>query len=240
MDRSFVIAHISDLHLDGSGRLLATIEALGAAIREKMADFADIPDRILLITGDLVNDPTPRALDEALAVIASVPADRPVHRYPGDRRQPRCQAAEPARRPPRCLRLSASAANLEERLLPPGRPGSGAAGFQQREPHGARERHYRSERLQCHGRRFRPAQRRARRQPWLVRTRRLRRAGGKSGARAGDAPSSAAAGNRRREAVSRRPGRAADVSRRARDLSSRRPLRSTSIWFCTGTGTSRD
>lgn len=71
MDRSFVIAHISDLHLDGSGRLLATIEALGAAIREKMAGFADIPDRILLITGDLVNDPTPRALDEALAVIAS-------------------------------------------------------------------------------------------------------------------------------------------------------------------------
>ena len=36
-----------------------------------MADFADVPDRILLITGDLVDDPTPRALDEALAVIAS-------------------------------------------------------------------------------------------------------------------------------------------------------------------------
>ncbi|WP_441238597.1 metallophosphoesterase family protein [Bradyrhizobium sp. 930_D9_N1_4] len=71
MDRSFVIAQISDLHLDGSGRLLATIEALGAAIREGMAGFADIPDRILLITGDLVDDPTPRALDEALAVMAS-------------------------------------------------------------------------------------------------------------------------------------------------------------------------
>lgn len=71
MDRSFVIAQISDLHLDGSGRLLATIEALGAAIREGMAGFADIPDRILLITGDLVDDPTPRALDEALAVITS-------------------------------------------------------------------------------------------------------------------------------------------------------------------------
>ncbi|MGX1317256.1 Icc protein [Bradyrhizobium sp. USDA 377] len=71
MDRSFVIAQISDLHLDGSGRLLAAIEALGAALRERMADFADIPDRILLITGDLVDDPTPRALDEALAVIAS-------------------------------------------------------------------------------------------------------------------------------------------------------------------------
>lgn len=68
MDRSFVIA---DLHLDGSGRLLATIETLNAAIRERMADFADVPDRILLITGDLVDDPTPRALDEALAVIAS-------------------------------------------------------------------------------------------------------------------------------------------------------------------------
>ena len=71
MDRSFVIAQISDLHLDGSGRLLATVEALTGAIRERMADFADVPDRILLITGDLVNDPTPRALDEALAVIAS-------------------------------------------------------------------------------------------------------------------------------------------------------------------------
>ncbi|WP_314948542.1 metallophosphoesterase [Bradyrhizobium cosmicum] len=71
MDRSFVIAQISDLHLDGSGRLLATIEALSAAIRKGMADYADIPDRILLITGDLVDDPTPRALDEALAVIAS-------------------------------------------------------------------------------------------------------------------------------------------------------------------------
>ncbi|MBW7969284.1 metallophosphoesterase [Bradyrhizobium sp. BR 10289] len=71
MDRSFVIAQISDLHLDGSGRLLAAIEALSAALRERMAEFADVPDRILLITGDLVDDPTPRALDEALAVIAS-------------------------------------------------------------------------------------------------------------------------------------------------------------------------
>ncbi|QPF92677.1 metallophosphoesterase family protein [Bradyrhizobium commune] len=72
MDRSFVIAQISDLHLDGSGRLLATVEALVDSLRERMADFADVPDRILLITGDLVNDPTPRALDEALAVIASL------------------------------------------------------------------------------------------------------------------------------------------------------------------------
>ncbi|MGY4509920.1 metallophosphoesterase family protein [Bradyrhizobium sp. USDA 3650] len=71
MDRSFVIVQISDLHLDGSGRLLATIETLNAAIRERMADFADVPDRILLITGDIVDDPTPPALDEALAVIAS-------------------------------------------------------------------------------------------------------------------------------------------------------------------------
>lgn len=71
MDRSFDIAQISDLHLDGSGRLLATIGALIAALRERMAEFADVPDRILLITGDLVDDPTPRALDEALAVIAS-------------------------------------------------------------------------------------------------------------------------------------------------------------------------
>jgi len=71
MDRSFVIAQISDLHLDGSGRLLATIEALTAALRERMAGFADVPDRILLITGDIVDDPTPRALEEAVAVIAS-------------------------------------------------------------------------------------------------------------------------------------------------------------------------
>ncbi|MGY3404356.1 putative MPP superfamily phosphohydrolase [Bradyrhizobium sp. GM5.1] len=71
MDRSFVIVQISDLHLDGSGRLLATIETLNAAIRERMADFADVPDRILLITGDIVDDPAPPALDEAIAVIAS-------------------------------------------------------------------------------------------------------------------------------------------------------------------------
>jgi hypothetical protein len=72
MDRSFVIVQISDLHLDGSGRLLPAIELLGAAIREKMAAWSDVPDRILLITGDLVNDPTPRALEEALAVMTSL------------------------------------------------------------------------------------------------------------------------------------------------------------------------
>jgi len=71
MDRSFVIAQISDLHLDGSGRLLPIIEALTAALRERMADFADVPDRVLLITGDIVDDPTPRSLEEAVAVIAS-------------------------------------------------------------------------------------------------------------------------------------------------------------------------
>ncbi|MBR0722932.1 metallophosphoesterase family protein [Bradyrhizobium manausense] len=72
MDRSFVVAQISDLHLDGSGRLLSAIEALVADLRERMAAFADVPDRILLITGDIVNDPTPPALDEALSVIASL------------------------------------------------------------------------------------------------------------------------------------------------------------------------
>lgn len=71
MDRSFVIAQISDLHLDGSGRLLPAVETLTAAIREKMTAVTDVADRILLITGDLVDDPTPCALDEALAVIAS-------------------------------------------------------------------------------------------------------------------------------------------------------------------------
>lgn len=71
MDRSFVIAQISDLHLDGSGRQLLAIETLRAAVCEKMAGVTEVPDRILLITGDLVDDPTPRALDEALSVIAS-------------------------------------------------------------------------------------------------------------------------------------------------------------------------
>lgn len=71
MNRSFVIAHVSDLHLDGSGRLHQAIEVLIATIRQTMAEFAAVPDRILLITGDLVSDPTPRALDEALSVIAA-------------------------------------------------------------------------------------------------------------------------------------------------------------------------
>ncbi|MBR0778333.1 metallophosphoesterase [Bradyrhizobium diazoefficiens] len=72
MNRSFVIVQISDLHLDGSGRLLPAIEVLSAAIRERMSAWSDVPDRILLITGDLVNDPTPRALEEALAVMTSL------------------------------------------------------------------------------------------------------------------------------------------------------------------------
>jgi 3',5'-cyclic AMP phosphodiesterase CpdA len=71
MDRSFVIIQVSDLHLDGSGRLLPTVEALVAAIRNTMAGLSSVPDRILLITGDLVDDPTPRALHEALSVIAA-------------------------------------------------------------------------------------------------------------------------------------------------------------------------
>jgi hypothetical protein len=71
MDRSFVIAHVSDLHLDGTGRLQQAIEGLVATLRQTMAEFADVPDRILLITGDLVSDPTPRALDEALSVISA-------------------------------------------------------------------------------------------------------------------------------------------------------------------------
>ena len=70
MDRSFVIVQISDLHLDGSGRLLSTVETLGGAIRDAMAEFSAVPDRILLITGDLVDAPTTGALDEALSVIA--------------------------------------------------------------------------------------------------------------------------------------------------------------------------
>jgi hypothetical protein len=71
MNRSFVIVQISDLHLDGSGRLLSAVETLSDAIRDKIADLSDVPDRILLITGDLVEDPTPSALAEALSVIAT-------------------------------------------------------------------------------------------------------------------------------------------------------------------------
>ena len=70
MDRSFVVIQISDLHLDGTGRLLPAIETLSNAIRDAMSAFSAVPDRILLITGDLVDDPTPRALDQALSVIA--------------------------------------------------------------------------------------------------------------------------------------------------------------------------
>src|SRR5258708_3660312 len=69
MDRSFVIVHISDLHLDGAGTYNSAMKALLSTINEKMQQFASAGDRILLITGDLVNDPTPRAFSEAKAIL---------------------------------------------------------------------------------------------------------------------------------------------------------------------------
>ena len=69
MDRSFAIVHISDLHLDGAGTQLSSVQALLSTITERMHKLRDVTDRILLITGDLVNDPTPKALTEARKVI---------------------------------------------------------------------------------------------------------------------------------------------------------------------------
>lgn len=71
MDRSFVIVHISDLHLDGAGRYRTTIEALHSTIEEKLHEFREVEDRILLITGDLVDNPTDQAFDEAARMLAS-------------------------------------------------------------------------------------------------------------------------------------------------------------------------
>jgi 3',5'-cyclic-AMP phosphodiesterase len=57
MKQQFVVAHISDLHLDGKeGRLSAT-KPLLKALSSKMEEFDGLSIRILLITGDLVETP---------------------------------------------------------------------------------------------------------------------------------------------------------------------------------------
>jgi hypothetical protein len=52
MDRSFAIAHISDLHLDGSKERESKQQTLMPGLKEKMADFRAIPDRLVIIMGD--------------------------------------------------------------------------------------------------------------------------------------------------------------------------------------------
>ena len=205
MDRSFVIAQISDLHLDGSGRLLATIEALAEALRERMADFSDVHDRILLITGDLVNDPTPRALDEALAVIASfrqtglftdiqaVAGNHDVKRP--SQRGGRHDAYDYLHLPRTSKSVYYRQAGLDLVLLDFNRASLttlARGNFDERAYHAMVAQSARLS-VELAGSR-------------VGRTRRLFRARGKSGARAGVASSSAAAGDRRGEAVSRCSG----------------------------------
>ncbi|MGV7216191.1 metallophosphoesterase family protein [Bradyrhizobium sp. UFLA05-112] len=67
--RSFVIVQISDLHLDGKGKYSGAIDVLASSIQDKMRAFADAPDRILLITGDLVDSPSSNAFKEAKSAI---------------------------------------------------------------------------------------------------------------------------------------------------------------------------
>lgn len=54
MRRAFVIVQISDLHFDGNGKRVGSAEVLGATLAQKMQEFRSIPDRILIITGDLI------------------------------------------------------------------------------------------------------------------------------------------------------------------------------------------
>jgi Icc protein len=69
-DRSFVIVQISDLHLDGNGKYSGAIDVLVSTVRDKMQQFANASDRILLITGDLVESPSTKAFEEAKVAIA--------------------------------------------------------------------------------------------------------------------------------------------------------------------------
>ena len=55
--RSFVIAHISDLHLSGNHTETSACDVLLAALAGRMDEFRYVPVRILLITGDLVESP---------------------------------------------------------------------------------------------------------------------------------------------------------------------------------------
>jgi Icc protein len=65
MNRAFVIVQISDLHIDGSRTRAPALETLIATILDKMTEYSKrTADRILLITGDLMNDPTESAILE--------------------------------------------------------------------------------------------------------------------------------------------------------------------------------
>ncbi|MCP3393067.1 metallophosphoesterase [Bradyrhizobium sp. CCGB12] len=68
-DRSFVIVQISDLHLDGNGTYSGAVDVLVSTIREKMQRFEGASDRILLITGDLVDSPSASTFKEAKGAI---------------------------------------------------------------------------------------------------------------------------------------------------------------------------
>ncbi len=67
--RSFTIAHISDLHLDGVGSRSTAIDALLGALQQQMQRMPQAPVRILLITGDLVESPSASAFKEAKDVV---------------------------------------------------------------------------------------------------------------------------------------------------------------------------
>jgi 3',5'-cyclic AMP phosphodiesterase CpdA len=69
MNESFVIVHISDLHLDGRRTHESALKTLFSTISEKMQEYRKAADRVLLITGDLVDDPNTPALYEAEAMI---------------------------------------------------------------------------------------------------------------------------------------------------------------------------
>jgi Icc protein len=65
MRHPFVIAHISDLHLDGKGSRLSAAGPLLSALTSKMEEFSEVPARILLVTGDLVETPDKQSMREA-------------------------------------------------------------------------------------------------------------------------------------------------------------------------------
>ncbi|ESY64004.1 phosphohydrolase [Mesorhizobium sp. LNHC252B00] len=65
MRQPFVIAHTSDLHLDGKGGRLSATGPLLSALTTRMKEFSDVPAKILLVTGDLVETPDKQSMQEA-------------------------------------------------------------------------------------------------------------------------------------------------------------------------------
>jgi 3',5'-cyclic-AMP phosphodiesterase len=72
MKQAFVVAHISDLHLDGKGGRLSATSPLLTALSSRMKEFSEVPARILLVTGDLVETPNKQSMQEADQVLKSV------------------------------------------------------------------------------------------------------------------------------------------------------------------------